>query len=171
MSWKNVLIAFLPFAGIAFYAVGTVRFSFDLYDMSAIIFLVAIVSAILGGMSPNAISRSFIKGCRDGLCWFCDRIGECHNDRADQRQDHSHHHSRSLDAGCQLPAAISAPLLMIVNTIFNFFVPSNSGQAAIVMPLMAPMADILGFSRQVAVLAYQYCALVLAILLFQHLVC
>lgn len=40
-------------------------------------------------------------------------------------------------------------------SIFNFFVTSGSGQAALTMPLMAPIADLVGVSRQVAVLAFQ----------------
>ena len=35
-------------------------------------------------------------------------------------------------------------------------VPSVSGQAVLTMPIMAPLADLLGMSRQIAVLAYQY---------------
>jgi uncharacterized ion transporter superfamily protein YfcC len=42
-----------------------------------------------------------------------------------------------------------------VQTAINFFVPSGSGQAALTMPLMAPLADLVGVSRQTAVLAYQ----------------
>jgi len=37
----------------------------------------------------------------------------------------------------------------------NFFIPSGSGQAYVTMPIMAPISDIVGVSRQVAVLAYQ----------------
>jgi uncharacterized ion transporter superfamily protein YfcC len=39
-------------------------------------------------------------------------------------------------------------------TCLNFFIPSGSGQAAVSMPLMAPLSDILGVSRQVAVFAF-----------------
>ena len=38
----------------------------------------------------------------------------------------------------------------------NFFIPSGSGQAFVTMPLMTPIADLTGVSRQVAVLAYQF---------------
>ncbi|EVT82279.1 C4-dicarboxylate anaerobic carrier family protein, partial [Vibrio parahaemolyticus V-223/04] len=38
-------------------------------------------------------------------------------------------------------------------SIFNFFVTSGSGQAALTMPLLSPLADIAGVTRQVAVLA------------------
>ncbi len=37
----------------------------------------------------------------------------------------------------------------------NFIIPSGSGQAALTMPIMAPLADMVGITRQTAVLAYQ----------------
>lgn len=54
-----------------------------------------------------------------------------------------------------LPAMLSAWIMFVFQSIFNFFVVSGSGQAALVMPLMAPLSDLVGVSRQVAVLAYQ----------------
>ena len=36
------------------------------------------------------------------------------------------------------------------------FVPSGSGQAALTMPIMAPLSDLLGVTRQTAVLAFQF---------------
>jgi uncharacterized ion transporter superfamily protein YfcC len=45
--------------------------------------------------------------------------------------------------------------MYVFQSVFNFFVVSGSGQAALTMPLMAPLADIAGVSRQVAVLAFQ----------------
>jgi uncharacterized ion transporter superfamily protein YfcC len=35
-------------------------------------------------------------------------------------------------------------------------VPSVSGQAVLTMPVLVPLSDLLGLSRQVAILAYQY---------------
>ena len=46
--------------------------------------------------------------------------------------------------------------MLLVQTVCNFFVPSGSGQAFITMPIMAPLADLTGISRQTAVLAYQF---------------
>jgi uncharacterized ion transporter superfamily protein YfcC len=40
-------------------------------------------------------------------------------------------------------------------TAINFFIPSGSGQAALTMPLMAPLSDLTGVTRQTAVLAFQ----------------
>lgn len=53
------------------------------------------------------------------------------------------------------PAIISAWFMYIFQSVFNFFVVSGSGQAALTMPIMAPLADLVGVQRQVAVLAYQ----------------
>jgi uncharacterized ion transporter superfamily protein YfcC len=50
---------------------------------------------------------------------------------------------------------ISAIGMLFIQSILNFFVPSGSGQAYVTMPIMAPISDIVGVSRQVAVLAYQ----------------
>lgn len=43
-----------------------------------------------------------------------------------------------------------------MNSVFNFFVPSGSGQAAIMMPIQTPLADMIGIFRQVSVLAFQF---------------
>lgn len=53
------------------------------------------------------------------------------------------------------PNYISALLMLVFQSVFNFFIASGSGQAALTMPLMAPLADLVGVSRQVAVLAFQ----------------
>ncbi len=54
-----------------------------------------------------------------------------------------------------LPATFAAVLMYIFQTVFNFFVVSGSGQAALTMPIMAPLSDLLGVSRQISVLAFQ----------------
>jgi len=45
--------------------------------------------------------------------------------------------------------------MFIFQSVFNIFVTSGSGQAALTMPLMAPLADLVGVGRQIAVLAFQ----------------
>lgn len=54
-----------------------------------------------------------------------------------------------------IPAFIGAAFMYIFQSCFNLVVTSNSGQAALTMPIMAPLADIVGVSRQIAVLAFQ----------------
>ena len=54
-----------------------------------------------------------------------------------------------------VPAFIGAEFMYLFQSCFNLIVTSNSGQAALTMPIMAPLADLVGVSRQVAVLAFQ----------------
>jgi uncharacterized ion transporter superfamily protein YfcC len=54
-----------------------------------------------------------------------------------------------------LPKALCAWFMYLFQTVFDFFVTSNSGQAALTMPILAPLSDIIGVTRQNAVLAYQ----------------
>lgn len=51
---------------------------------------------------------------------------------------------------------ITLLVLFIVVIFFNFFVVSGSGKAMILMPIMGPLAKILGINQQVMVLVYQF---------------
>ena len=55
-----------------------------------------------------------------------------------------------------LGAHLGAVGMMFVQLAINFFIPSGSGQAFVTMPIMAPLADLVGISRQTAVLAFQF---------------
>lgn len=55
-----------------------------------------------------------------------------------------------------LPKQLSAVGMLIAQNIINFFVPSGTGQAVITMPLMTPLADILGIDRYIAIMAYHF---------------
>lgn len=55
----------------------------------------------------------------------------------------------------RLPSSLSALGMLVIQSIINFFIPSGSGQAAVTMPIMAPLADVVGLTRQTAVMAFQ----------------
>jgi uncharacterized ion transporter superfamily protein YfcC len=54
------------------------------------------------------------------------------------------------------PKMIQAPVMFFMHVIINFFVTSGSGQAAVTMPIFIPVADLVGISRQTAVLAFNF---------------
>ena len=54
------------------------------------------------------------------------------------------------------PTILQAPAMFIMHIIVNFFVTSGSGQAAVTMPIFVPVADLVGMSRQTAVLAFNF---------------
>jgi uncharacterized ion transporter superfamily protein YfcC len=57
----------------------------------------------------------------------------------------------------QLVGAHAAAVgMLLIQTVLNFFIPSGSGQAFVTMPIMAPLGDLVGVSRQTSVLAYQF---------------
>jgi uncharacterized ion transporter superfamily protein YfcC len=51
---------------------------------------------------------------------------------------------------------VASQAMFLIQTLINFFVPSGSGQAALTMPIMAPLGDLIGVSRQTVVLAFQF---------------
>jgi uncharacterized ion transporter superfamily protein YfcC len=63
-----------------------------------------------------------------------------------------YHSAQVLDS---IAPALTAAGMFFLQLGFNFLVPSGSGQAALTMPLMAPLSDIIGVTRQTAVLVYQ----------------
>ena len=54
-----------------------------------------------------------------------------------------------------LPSSLAVWFMYVFQSVFNFFVTSGSGQAALTMPLLAPLSDIVGIARQISVLTFQ----------------
>lgn len=62
----------------------------------------------------------------------------------------------ALNATAQgVPLAALAPVMSVIQGVINFFVPSGSGQALVTMPILIPLADLTGLSRQLMILAFQ----------------
>ncbi len=61
--------------------------------------------------------------------------------------------SKILDV---IPFYFQGAGMLIVNTIINIFITSGSGQASVVMPIMIPLADLIGMTRQTAILAFNF---------------
>jgi uncharacterized ion transporter superfamily protein YfcC len=62
------------------------------------------------------------------------------------------------------PVALSAGAMLVSESILAFPMPSESGRAVMSLPVMIPLADLLGLSRQMVVVAYQYSAIVSSII-------
>jgi uncharacterized ion transporter superfamily protein YfcC len=128
-----------------------------LIEMGALFFALAIVLAIIGRMSPDSTAIEFGKGAAE-LTTTALMIGVARGiqvilDQGGVVDTIVHGISLPLQ---QLPGALSAVGMFFVQSLANFFIPSGSGQAYVTMPIMAPLADLVGVSRQVAVLAYQF---------------
>jgi uncharacterized ion transporter superfamily protein YfcC len=115
----------------------------------------------LDGMSVNDMATSFLKGARD-LLGAALVVGMAKGIvlvlGGDQAGEPSVLNTVLHGAGQLLsgiPAAVCAWLMLVLQAVLNFFVVSGSGQAALTMPVMAPLADLVGVTRQVAILAFQ----------------
>ena len=55
----------------------------------------------------------------------------------------------------EFPPYLSAVLMTVVNSVINVFIPSGSGQAMVTMPILVPLSDLIGVTRQTAIFAFQ----------------
>jgi uncharacterized ion transporter superfamily protein YfcC len=128
-----------------------------LIEMGALFVALTIVLAVIARLSPDATAVEFGKGAAE-LTTTALMIGVARGiqvvlDQGGVVDTIVHGISLPLQ---QLPGALSAVGMFFVQSLANFFIPSGSGQAYVTMPIMAPLADLVGVTRQAAVLAYQF---------------
>ena len=63
-----------------------------------------------------------------------------------------------------LPKAMTAQVMFLVQCVINFFIHSGTSQAALTMPVMAPLADLVGITRQTCVYSFALSELINPIL-------
>lgn len=154
---KDGLIMGTLALGIMIFTYGAIKFKWDTDALNGILLAVALISAAISQTPPDNMVKSFINGCK-GMLYGVVIIGFANALTVIMTKGKI---IDSLIYYLSLPLSmvntyIAAVLMYWVNIIINFFIPSGSGQAAAVMPIMAPLADVLGISRQTAVLAFQF---------------
>ena len=151
---KLVLVIFV--LGIAFTVWGIVTQGYYIDELAAIFLAIGIIGGLVGGLRPSEICDHFEKGCGNML-FPCLMVGLANAVvlllQDANIMDPIIHGLSSLLNG--LSPTFAACGMFVVQDLFNVLVPSGSGQAAITMPIMAPLADMLGLTRQTAVLAFQ----------------
>ena len=144
----------LNFVGIIF---GVLKYDFYMNEISALFIIMGILSGIICGLKPNDICDAFMEGCK-GMMLPCLAVAMCKAatillDNAKVMDTIIHYLAGMLDI---FPSSIIAFGMFIIQDCFNLLVPSSSGQAAISMPIMAPLADLVGLTRQTAVFAFTF---------------
>lgn len=143
-------------AGLAVYVWGSLSWHWGMNYMAGIMMLAAMFCALVTGMGMNGFVTGFLQGARQ-MTFSAMLIGLATGISVVLSEGHILH---SIIYGMavalnSLHSVLVAPVMFIFNLLFNFFVPSGSGQAAVVMPIMAPLSDVVDISRQTAVLAFQ----------------
>lgn len=156
MTTRHKLVLLVFVGTIIALVFGVLKYGFYIDELAALFLICGILCGIVGGLKPGEIAENFVKGCGN-LLYACIMIGLCNAIIIIMQDanimDTVIHGLATLLNG--LSASMSACGMFVIQDIFNILVPSGSGQAAITMPLMAPLADLLGVTRQTAVLAFQ----------------
>jgi len=152
---KLVLLAMLVAIGTL--VAGVIFYGWYLTELSALFVALGIAAAIIGRVGADDMATAFSKGVADlaptalliGLARGIALILE------DGEVLYTIVHGLSVPL-TMVGAELAVVGMLLMQSLLNFFIPSGSGQAYVTMPLMAPMSDLLGISRQTAVLAYQF---------------
>lgn len=157
MDLRKWLVTLATVAAMALMVYGSIRWKWKYQELSATFIGLAIVAGLFARMSPAEISKTFVDGARTMVMVFflvaaARAISSILTD------------GKVLDtivyalgeALKLVPAVLQAPAMFIANLLINTVIPSGSGQAAAVMPIMLPLADIIGMTRQTAILAFNF---------------
>ena len=156
LTLKRKFILFTLVLGLIILILGVTLYQWYINEISALFVALGLLSALIYRLSPTKVIDAFINGASEmvtaaiviGLARGLLVIAE------DGKIIHTILYFISSHAE-QLSAVISVQIMFISQGFINFFIPSGSGQAALTMPIMAPLSDLLGISRQTAVLAFQ----------------
>ena len=154
---SDLVILGLVAATFALIVPGLALWHWGFNELSAAFFIMGVIVGLLAGMRLSGTAQAYVRGFR-GMAYAGLLIGFA---RAIYvvLQD-----GRIIDTIVHamftplegLPVLASAFGMVAAHTAIHLPVPSVSGQAVLTMPLLVPLSDLLGMSRQVTVLAYQY---------------
>lgn len=152
---KVVLLLF--FFSIALLIYGVNFWDWYINEIAGLFFGMALLSALFARLNLTDTTAAFTEGAKDmmtaGLVIALSK-GILIIASDGKIIDTILYHVADL-AG-DFPKVISVQIMFLVQSFLNFFLPSGSGQAALTMPIMAPLSDLLGITRQTAVLAFQF---------------
>lgn len=166
-TWNSAhILALLTFLGALVLLVwGVLKHQWYLEAIAALFLGMGIVVGLIVRMGPSEIARHFVAGAKDmvGVVFIvaCARALLVIANEA-----------RIMDtlllygAGAirVLPHAVTAQVMFLVQCVINFFIHSGTSQAALTMPVMAPLSDLVGITRQTCVYSFALCELVNPIL-------
>ena len=156
-GWRPTAVLLIVLVAFALFITGVMRWGWDFDQMSGLFFVMGVTAGLIAGLGVEGTAEAFVDGFRSMayaalLVGFARAIFVVLQD------------GRVIDTVVQglfqpladLPLTLSALGMMGMHGLLHIPVPSTSGQAVLTMPLLVPLSDLLGLSRQVTVLAYQY---------------
>ena len=142
---------------IGFLLYGTMKLGWYIDEIAAMFLMMMIITGVVGGYGATKICKTFIKSTQSMVSsmlvvGFTRGILLTMQD-AMISDTIVYYLSQLLNGHSQY---FSAAGMLAIQNVINFFITGSSSQATITMPIMTPVADIVGVSRQTAVLAYHF---------------
>lgn len=157
LSTKDIVNLLAAFGAIAMIIFGAIKFKWAVNEFTAVFLLLSIFLGLYNGNGINGTVRMFLAGCGTMVgpafvIGFATAIGVV---LANGKILHTVVYALSIPI-THVGPVVGASVMYLSNLVINLFIPSGSGQAAAVMPIMIPIADLVGITRQVAVQAFQF---------------
>ncbi len=150
-----VLLTFLGFM-IAM-VVGVGWFQWEIMHIAALFLFMGIVVGLVGRLDADTFVEAFVQGARD-LVATALVIALARATLILAKDAHiidTMLHSLMPLVQSAHPI-FAAQKMFLIQTVINFFIHSGTGQAALTMPIMAPLSDLVGVTRQTSILAFQF---------------
>jgi uncharacterized ion transporter superfamily protein YfcC len=153
---KDYLILAFAVAPIAAYVYGSVALGWGFNELSGGFLIAGAIAGLLGGLGPTGTVLTYLEGMKE-LLMAAVIIGIA---RSLSLVLSDGHVIDTILNGLatplsRAPAAFASLLMIPFHSLIHVAVPSVSGQAVLTMPILVPLSDLLGISRQATVLAYQ----------------
>lgn len=156
MSTNNWLVLLIFVAGLVFMLYGVFEHHWYIDEISSIFVMVSIVAGLVAGMSGRTISETALKSVgvvapgafMVGLATAI-KVGMEMGNISDTIA------FNLSEALTSLPTYASAVSMSLAQCGINFMIPSGSGQALATLPIMIPLGEVLGLTRQSTILAFQ----------------
>lgn len=153
---RQAVAAIAMFIGFGIMFYGMLEKGWYFLELAGLYMVMGAVVGLIAGLKPAEICDAFSKGFHDILIGVI-IIGIARGVTVVLNEgnilDTIVYGISELISG--LPSSITVVAMLAVQALFNFLVPSGSGQAMITMPIMTGLSDLVGVTRQTAVLAFQ----------------
>ena len=154
---KQKIILISMIFTVATIVYGSLKLGFWINEMSAVFIISALIISIIAGFKPEQVKDNLLTAFKEMAIGMV-VVGLARAILIIMQNgviiDTVVHGLASVTAG--LGRMGSAIGMLVAQNIINFFIPSGSGQATAIMPIMVPLGDLAGVTRQVTVLAYQF---------------
>jgi len=166
ISIRNLMILGLTGAAFGLMIYGILWLEWGFNEMSAEFFVLGIIVGLIGKLGFNKTCEVYINGFKE-LTFAVIIIGLANSITIILEKGMI---TDTIIYGLftplqYFPKSLAAVSMMVSQSLLHFPVSSYSGQALMTIPILSPLADLIGLSRQVVVLAYQYGAVMMDVLI------